>query len=168
MPQVIIQLFRFLILVLLQVFIFSEIQLFGLAIAFPFILFILFLPPNLPTWQVLLISFAIGFLIDFLVGTYGLHAAAATVIGLLKKPLLLNSISNYDEEDDDISLADLNLLQFAKFGILASLLFCTVFYLLDYFSFSALLRIGLQIIASTLFTFICIFCYRYLFIHQTK
>lgn len=166
MQEVFTQIFRLLILVSLQIFIFSEINLFGVAIAFPFLFFILFLPHKMPTWQVLLISFIVGFAIDFFVGTYGLYAAAATCVGLAKNKFLIASIRNYDEEEDQVNLSQLSITEFSKYILFASLLFCGVFFLLDYFSFSAFLRIIAQIIGSTIFTFLCIFSYRYIFVNQ--
>lgn len=159
---------RFILLILLQIFIFSQVQLFGYGIFFVYIFFILFLPFQLKKWQVLLISFFTGFLIDLTTGTYGLHMASATFIGFARD-FLLRFIVKSDVLNDEVHpfrLTELKFMDALLYILIASFLFSSVFFLLDYFSLSALKRIGLQIIVSTVCTFIGLFIYRTLFSRQ--
>lgn len=166
MPQLLIHLFRLFLLTGLQIVIFSEIQIFGIASAFPFLLFLLLLPVRMPVWQLLLLGFTVGFVIDFFVGTYGLHAAAATLLALARNSILRFATKSVDDEEKEVKFRELTVIEFSNYTLLSSLVFCMVFFFLDYFSISAILRIGLQVIGSTIFTFVCIFSYRYLFVNQ--
>ena len=166
MPQLLIHLFRLFLLTGLQIVIFSEIQIFGIASAFPFLLFLLLLPVRMPVWQLLLLGFTVGLVIDFFVGTYGLHAAAATLLALARNSILRFATKSVDDEEKEVKFRELTVIEFSNYTLLSSLVFCMVFFFLDYFSISAILRIGLQVIGSTIFTFVCIFSYRYLFVNQ--
>ncbi len=73
---------RFVILLLLQVFLFKQLA-FGFGgtdyfVVFIYPLFILLLPLRITQPLVILLSFALGLLIDLFYATGGLHAAAAT------------------------------------------------------------------------------------------
>ncbi|NJK85385.1 MAG: hypothetical protein HC906_04860 [Bacteroidales bacterium] len=59
-------LFRFIILVLLQVFVFNNIHLSGFIVPYIYILFILLLPFETPGWLLLVSAFLLGFSIDVL------------------------------------------------------------------------------------------------------
>lgn len=79
---------RFILFLITQAFVFNQIEL-GLGIqlmVYP--LFIFLLPLELNVFAVMLISFGLGYGIDFFSNTYGLHASAAILIAYLR-PFLL-------------------------------------------------------------------------------
>ena len=164
MMQLLTHIVRFILMAVLQIVLFSHFQILGYATPFLFLFFILFLPVNLPRWQVILLSFILGFIIDYFAGTYGLYAAGAGFVGLLRIQFLRWVVHNFQEDEDEVfHFSELSVLQFTGYTLLASFVFSMVFFVFDYFTFSAILRIGLHIILSTLSTFVCIFIYRYLF-----
>lgn len=166
MQQIIPQSFRFLLLAALQIFIFSSIQLLGYGTPFLFLFFILFLPLTTKRWLVLVLSFALGLCIDFFVGTYGLYAIASTFIAFIRIPLLRMVVHNFTLDEDEVTrLGDISIFDFLTYVLVASFLFSCVFFLVDFFSVFAFLRIGLHILASTITTVICIFICRYLFVN---
>lgn len=84
---------RFLILVLIQVFIFNNIHLtsYGV-IPVVYILYIILLPFETPNWIVLLLAFFLGFSIDVFSNTLGINAASSVLIAFVR-PLVLNYLS---------------------------------------------------------------------------
>ncbi len=86
---------RFAFLVLIQVFVFNNIQLSGYINPYIYVLFILLLPYETPGWLVLFTGFALGGTIDFFSGTLGIHAAA-TVFMAYMRHLILDVISPRD------------------------------------------------------------------------
>ena len=66
----------FILLILLQVLLFNNIQFSGYINPYVYILFILLLPVEIPAWILLLLSFAAGGIIDFFSGSPGMHASA--------------------------------------------------------------------------------------------
>lgn len=64
----------------LQVLLFQELELLGVALAKPYLLFLLFLPVRLPQELVLVIAFGYGLVLDIFLLTFGLNAFAAVLL----------------------------------------------------------------------------------------
>ncbi|MCI0523101.1 MAG: rod shape-determining protein MreD, partial [Bacteroidales bacterium] len=60
-------------LILLQLLIFNNIQLSGYINPYIYVMFILVLPLNIPSWILLLLSFMTGLVVDLFSGTFGVH-----------------------------------------------------------------------------------------------
>jgi hypothetical protein len=60
---------------------------------FPYLFFILYFSPNIPKWASVLLAFSVGFLFDWFLNSYGIHASATLLIGLLKPYVALGNIS---------------------------------------------------------------------------
>ena len=72
----------FVFLLMLQVFVFNHIHLFGYATPLPYIYFLLILPGNTSRWVYVLTGFALGLLTDLFTNTPGMAAAATCLSGL--------------------------------------------------------------------------------------
>jgi rod shape-determining protein MreD len=86
--EIIKNLFRFIILVLVQVLVLKRIELGMYLIPFLYVLFILMLPFETPKWLLLLLSFAMGITIDSFYDTGGMHAAATVFVGFCRPSVL--------------------------------------------------------------------------------
>ncbi|PPL02115.1 rod shape-determining protein MreD [Parapedobacter indicus] len=71
---------RFLVLVILQVFLFKNIGYYNLATPFPYILFILLLPVGIPNFLLYCIAFSTGITVDAFYDTLGVNAAACVAL----------------------------------------------------------------------------------------
>ena len=80
--------FYFVILVLIQVLILNNIHFLRIATPFLYLYFIIKLPIGTSETKVVVYSFLIGFVIDLFSNTPGMHAAACTLAGLLRQPLI--------------------------------------------------------------------------------
>ncbi|MGH2649407.1 MAG: rod shape-determining protein MreD [Ginsengibacter sp.] len=95
---------RFLLFILVQVFVLNQIPpLHHLVTPYVYFLFILWLPFKMGRRSVMLLAFALGFALDCFTKTYGLHTAACVLIAYLR-PFLINLLisqegaeSNYNE-----------------------------------------------------------------------
>ncbi len=87
--------FRFVILVLLQVWVLNNIQLSGYINPYMYVLFVLLMPFETPKWLLLIVSFLLGLTIDIFCNTPGIHASATVFLGFLR-PFVLQSISPRD------------------------------------------------------------------------
>lgn len=87
-----------LLFVMLQVFVFGRINLFGYAAPFFYLWMILHLDSKLSKPNVLLWSFFLGLSVDVFTATPGLNAATATLIGFLQ-PVALNIATRVDRHD---------------------------------------------------------------------
>jgi rod shape-determining protein MreD len=85
----------FVILILLQVLLFNNIQFSGYVNPYVYIMLILLLPVEISPWLLLLISFFTGLTIDFFIATPGMHTSATVLSGFLR-PYILRLISPRD------------------------------------------------------------------------
>lgn len=158
MPQTLLRYsLLFLALVLAQVLICNHIILFGVAVPFVYIYFLLHLPIDLSTKWVLTLSFLTGFIIDIFSDTPGVATLSCTILGALRKPVF----KLYTGGDEAIahvvpSARSLSLAVFAKYAFTLTIIYCCLCFLLEYFTFLYIGRMVAKIIGSTLLTFILI------------
>jgi rod shape-determining protein MreD len=81
---ILINLVRFVMLIFLQVFLLKNVALYDLSTPYLYILFILLLPFETPNIVLFILSFLLGLTIDMFYDTPGLHAAACTVLALVR------------------------------------------------------------------------------------
>ena len=99
---------RFLILVVIQVFLLNNIELFGYVTPYVYILFILLYPINSGRELFLVICFLLGFTIDVFENSGGIHAAACLCMGYLR-PLALKTSFGVSYEYNTIKINDMPL-----------------------------------------------------------
>ena len=94
--DIIVNLFRFILLVFVQVLVLNQIEisgyLNGYLNAYLYIVFLLMLPVNINRMLLLLLCFITGLTIDLFSGTAGMHASACLFIGFIR-PGFLNVIA---------------------------------------------------------------------------
>lgn len=81
-------LFYFVVLVLVQVLILNNIHFLRVATPFLYLYFILKMPVGTSQANVVFFSFLIGLVIDVFSNTPGMHAAACTLAGFVREPLI--------------------------------------------------------------------------------
>lgn len=149
----------FLVFVLAQALVLGGIHLFNCATPLLYVYFVLMFPRNYPKWALLLWSFTMGLLIDVLFNTPGLAAASLTLIAVIQ-PYLLEAFTTQDSAENlEPTLDTLGWEKYAIYAATLVLLFCTVIYSLEMFSFFNLLHWAMCIIGSTLITLVFIFTF---------
>lgn len=90
---------RFVGLVLLQALFLKNVNLFGIVNPIVYPMFVLLLPFSMRRWQLLVLGFLTGLTVDLFTGTYGMHAAATTLLAFIR-PFLITVISSGKSELD--------------------------------------------------------------------
>ena len=80
--------FQFIVVVLLQVLLFNNMDYFYLVSPYIYIIFLLDLPLNVKTPSLMLIAFLLGLTVDYFSNTMGLHTSACVLIGFLRNGYL--------------------------------------------------------------------------------
>lgn len=111
---------RFIVLVLLQVLLLKNITLYNLATPYLYILFILLLPFETPNLLLFALSFLLGLTIDAFYDTPGLHAAACTLLALVR--VLFISITVQKDGFDNEPEPTLSIMGFRWFFTYALIL----------------------------------------------
>lgn len=153
---------RFIILILAQVVIFNNINLFGYLNPFPYILFILLYPVNSNKNGLLLASFLLGITVDTFSNSGGVHAAACVVLAQLRPAIFKFSFGlSYEYQTVRIN-ANLTPERFT-FIIICVVIHHALLFLLEFFKFEFILDIVSRTIQSTFFTLILSILIIYLF-----
>ena len=134
----------FALMVGLQVLVFSHVQFRGIANAFPYVFFIIALPFGMSGRTVLILSALLGFAVDFLSGTLGVHMAAAVFAGYVRMQLLPALAPQGDYEvGSSPSVRDNGWGWFLRFSIIMVLAHHTVLFFVESFSF---LNVGITLL----------------------
>jgi len=80
---------RFIILILLQVFVFNYVQWFGFMSPFVYLLFLLLLPLDISKSAQYIVAFCTGIIIDAFLMTYGIQAFACVLMVFLRPYIIL-------------------------------------------------------------------------------
>lgn len=155
---------KVLLFVLLQIFIFNNIQLTPMGItSFIYVILLLIIPFETPGWLMILFAFVIGLSIDISQDTGGSHAAASVLIMFLR-PSILKIISPRDGYELGTSpiFAHYGLSWFLKYSLLMVVIHHFTFIFLEVFSFDAFFYNFLRVILMSIFTTILILLSQFL------
>ena len=155
---------RFLILMLLQVFVFNYVQWFGFLNPFVYLLFLILLPLELPKSIQYLIAFATGFIIDAFFKTYGIQAFSCVLLMFLK-PYIILILNGFKPLDSGVKplpdVKDFNwILLYTFLLVFVHQISVTI---LETFQWVKWWRIIWSSIANTFFTMFIILCIEYIF-----
>ena len=124
----------FFILVIMQVLIFNNINLFGFTNPYIYIVFVFYYPLQKEKGLFLFLSFLLGLCIDFFTDSGGINAAATLFIAYIRLPLLSSILR---KSDFDLHLFNIRSISFGKafsFIVLLTLIHHFILFSLDYFS----------------------------------
>ncbi|MBY8962774.1 rod shape-determining protein MreD [Flavobacterium sp. D11R37] len=148
---VIINIARFIILLLMQVVVFNRIDLFGLADPYPYILFIILYPVNGNRALLLVSSFLLGLFIDMFTNSGGVHAAASLVLAYVR-PSIFKFSFGLSYEYQTIKINEKLSPERFSFILISVVIHHLILYLLEVFRLSFLLDSLLRMFIATLFT----------------
>jgi rod shape-determining protein MreD len=152
----------FIILMLLQVLLFNNIQFSGYINPYVYLLLILLLPVEIPSWLLLLISFFTGLTVDFFSGTPGMHASA-TVLAGFSRPYVLRLISPRDgyEPGATPSMEVYGFRWFLLYTITIVVIHHFALFYMEVFRLTDFFRTFLRVILSSIFSAIFILLAEY-------
>ncbi len=160
---------QFVLLCLLQVLIFNNLNLGGFLNPFPYVYLILVLPISIGRIPLLFIGFALGLVIDVFSNTGGIHAAATTLVAFYR-PLYLKARSPR-EGYESTALPHLKTFGFAWFipyAMLIVILHHTVLFYLEIFRFVEFFHTLLKVVLSSGLTLFFVFLAELLFVSNKR
>ncbi len=140
---------RYVVLLLLQVLLFNNLQFFGLCNPAVYVLCLIALPVRLPRWLELLIGFFTGLLMDIFCNTLGIHAAACTLVGFVRPLLIERLVADNDRLMGTPTSGTMGWLAYVKMVVILVVLHHTAVFSLEAFSFHNWWFTLLQIIVSS-------------------
>ena len=149
-------LFRFIILLSLQVIVFNNINLFGFISPFPYILFIILYPVNGNKSGLLVASFLLGIILDMFSNSGGIHTTASLLLAYFR-PSIFKFAFGVSYEYQTIKLNDTLTPERFSFLLVAVVLHHLVLFIFESFQFSLLWDILIRTLLSIIVTLvICI------------
>ncbi|MCJ7820248.1 MAG: rod shape-determining protein MreD [Bacteroidales bacterium] len=143
----------FVLLMLLQLLVFNNIQFSGYVNPYVYVMLIIILPLNMPSWIILIIAFMTGFTVDAFSGTMGVHTFATVLAGFMRPWIISLNITR--EAADPVtapSVQNNGLRWFFTFTLLIVLVHHLALFYVEVFSFSGFFRTFLRAMVSTAFT----------------
>ncbi len=163
MKEISVNIFRFVLLAFLQLFILNNIQFSGYVNPYLYVMFVLLLPFETPGWLLLISAFAMGLVIDVASTTIGYHTVATVFMAYLRYHLL-RFIAPHDGYESGMSptIQSLGLQWFFKYTSILVAAHHLVLFWTESFSFGDLVPATFRALASSVFTILLIFIYQFL------
>ncbi len=163
---------RFLLLFLLQVLIFRQLNLGGLAFnyiqVFIYPLFLLLLPVAINRILLLFLGFTLGLLVDMFYNTPGLHASASVLTAFIRPFILNNFAPRGGYKLNAIPLvAEFGTRWFFRYAAVALVIHLTTYFFVEAFTLIRILDVLLKTICSFLASMLLIFIYMLIFNPKT-
>lgn len=143
----------FVLLIVLQLLIFNNIEFSGYINPFVYVMFILILPVSIPSWILLLLSFLTGFVVDLFSGTMGVHVFATVMAGFVRPWILsVNVTSETVEAEMSPSSYRSGLRWFLVYTVTVVLVHHLALFFVEIFSLRNFLHTLLRVVLSTAVT----------------
>lgn len=148
--------FRFILLIAIQVFVLNNIHFMGFINPYIYILFILLWPVRLQRWTGLLLAFITGLIIDMFNNTPGIHAASAVAIAFLRNPVI-GIFTSIEEGSNPVpSFYTFGVGAFVKYVITLTFIHHFLLFILEVFTWTDFSHTLWRISINTLITVVII------------
>jgi rod shape-determining protein MreD len=148
-----VNIFRFIILLSLQIIIFNNMNFLGYISPFPYILFIILYPVNGNKSGLVIASFFLGLILDIFSNSGGIHTTASIILAYYR-PHLFKFAFGLSYEYQTVKLIDVLSPERFSFILFSVLLHHLVLFLLEAFQVSFLLDVLIRTVLSSIFTII--------------
>jgi hypothetical protein len=145
--------FRFILLLTVQIIIFNNINFLGYISPYPYLLFIILYPVNGNKYGLLLASFLLGIILDIFSNSGGIHTTASIILAYYR-PYLFKFSFGISYEYQTVRLNDVLTPERFSFILLSVLIHHIILFVLESFQISFFWDILLRILLSTTFTII--------------
>lgn len=146
-----VNIFRFILLLAVQIIIFNNMNFLGYISPFPYVLFIILYPVNGNKYGLLLASFVLGLLMDLFSNSGGVHATACLILAYYR-PYIFKFAFGLSYEYQTVRLNDVVTPERFSFILLSVLIHHFILFVLEAFEISFFWDTLLRTVLSTLFT----------------
>lgn len=143
---------RFIVVMLLQILLISNLNILGLCHPCLYLLFLCALPISIPRWAELVIGFVVGLIIDAFNNSLGAHTAACVLFCYLRPLMLKRMIQDVERVTDSIDGETMGRNIYAQYVIIMVLIHHFMLFSLLAFSFNNWWITLIQIFVSSVVT----------------
>jgi hypothetical protein len=171
MSSVIKNIFRFVLFILIQVFVLNHVPpLHHFFIPYLYFLFLLWLPFSINRLFLLLLAFIYGFALDAFTGNYGMYAAPCVLIAYVR-PFILNLLipqETYEQSYIEPSPSSMGWVPYGLYISLLTVLHHTYLVLIEWLQVGNFLQFLGKVLGTTVISLLLIFISELLFFRKSK
>ena len=156
------QIGRYLLVMLLQVLLFDQLQLWGACHPYIYVLCLLMMPITLPHSVDMLIGAFAGFIMDIFCNSLGVHMAACILLMYIRPYLIGVIVNDKDRLNEQISLHAIGMEALLKYTVIMVLIHHLTVFSLAAWSWSHMGFVLLETIASSTITILLVIGYNVL------
>lgn len=162
-----INIFRWFILLFVQIFLLRNMGFYNLSTPFIYILFLLVLPFGIPNLLLFLIAFGTGLTLDAFYDTLGVHTSACIALAFVRILFISVSVTRDAFDEPEPSLGNMGFKWFSIYAILCILAHHLVVFFLEAFKLSEISYTLTRSLVSAGFTFFLVLLIEFIF-HNRK
>lgn len=156
------QLGRYIVVMLLQVLLFDQLQLWGACHPYIYVLCLLMLPITLPHSVDMLIGAAVGIIMDVFCNSLGVHMASCILLMFIRPYIIGAIVSDKDRLNEQISLRAIGMDAMIKYVIILVLIHHLTVFFLAAWSWQHIGFVLLETMVSSIITILIIMGYNIL------
>ena len=147
------ELLFFVLFVSLQALVINNIRMFGVITPFVYLYVLLKFRIDISRSALIIVSFLLGLIMDVFSNTYGIHAAACTLTGFVREPLLERFVDMKDlPEGSTPSFHQFGFVKFLRYTLILVSLHHLVLFSIDSFSFKQPFLLIVRLCSSIILT----------------
>ena len=153
------QIGRYIVVMLLQVLLLDQLQLWGACHPYLYILCLLMMPITLPHSVSMVIGAAVGLVMDIFCNSLGVHTAACILLMFIRPYLIGAIVNDKDRLNEQISLRAIGMEALIKYVVILVLIHHLTVFLLAAWSWAHIGFVLLETLVSSLITISLIIAY---------
>lgn len=153
---------RYILVMMLQVLLFDQLQLWGACHPYIYVLCLLMMPITLPHSADMLIGAVVGLIMDIFCNSLGIHTASCILIMFIRPYLLGAIVNDKDRLNEQISLHAVGMEALVKYAVILVVLHHLTVFSLAAWSWSHLWFVLIETIISSTITVALIIGYNIL------
>lgn len=146
------QIGRYIVVMLLQVFLFDQLQLLGVCHPYIYVLCLLMMPITLPHSADMIIGAVVGLIMDVFCNSLGVHTASCIFIMFIRPYLIGALVNDKDRLNEQISLRALGVEALFKYVVILVLVHHLMVFLLAAWSWSHIGFVLMETVVSSIIT----------------
>lgn len=164
---ILINIFRWFVLLFVQIFLLRNLNYYNLTTPFIYILFILVLPFRIPNLLLFLLAFFTGLTIDAFYDTLGVHTSACVALAFVRILFISVSVNRDAFDEPEPSLGNMGLKWFALYAFLCTIVHHIVVFSLEAFKINEIAYTLSRALISVVFTLFIVLLVEFTF-HNKK
>ena len=153
------QIGRYIIVMILQVLLFDQLQLLGACHPYIYVLCLLMLPITVPHSLSMILGAAAGIIMDIFCNSLGVHTAACILVMFIRPYLIGAIVSDKDRLNEQINLHTIGMEALVKYVVIMVLIHHLTIFLLAAWSWHHIGFVALETIVSSTVTILIIIGY---------